>query len=71
MGGLEPAYPHKFKYKVVPVSDRSGENISQHFTTVTQWIKQAIDGGGKVLIHCWAGNSRSCAFAIAYLMKYN
>lgn len=29
---------------------------------------QSIDAGGRVLVHCYAGQSRSIAFAMAYLI---
>ena len=43
---------HKqFKYKVVNVLDMPFENIMKYFQSCIAFIKQAINGGGKVLVH--------------------
>jgi len=57
------------KYKVVNAMDVPWENLSKHFDSCSKFIKQAVIAGGKVLIHCYAGVSRSAAICVAYLMK--
>lgn len=68
MGGLEPMYPKEFKYKKLALEDSPYENISSQFENICMWISDAMDRGGKILVHCWAGVSRSSTIIIAYLM---
>ena len=49
--------------------DEQNENIGRHFNGVHSFIKQAILGGGVVLVHCFSGLNLSPAFVIAYLIK--
>lgn len=44
-------------------------NIMKHFPTAIQFMKEAISSGGTVLVHCYAGISRSASCVIAYLMQ--
>ena len=52
----------------IPVVDQYSENIYQHFETTSTWIQTAINKGGRVLVHCHAGVSRSSTLVCAYLM---
>jgi len=45
-------------------------DISAHFDSAAQFIDDEIRSGGRVLVHCAAGISRSCTLLLAYLMKY-
>ncbi|XP_066254418.1 dual specificity protein phosphatase 14-like isoform X1 [Euwallacea similis] len=54
----------------VNVLDSSDSNISQYFDEVADVIEQVAASGGRTLIHCLAGISRSATFCIAYLMKH-
>ena len=56
------------KYKVVNVMDVPWENLAKHFPSCNKFIKQALEGGGNVFVHCYAGVSRSAAVCCAYLM---
>lgn len=51
------------------VADESGANIAQHFEPSYQFVEEAESEGGKVLIHCGAGASRSATLCAAYLMR--
>eukprot|EP00658_Telonema_sp_P-2_P066061 TRINITY_DN55175_c0_g1_i2.p1 TRINITY_DN55175_c0_g1~~TRINITY_DN55175_c0_g1_i2.p1 ORF type:complete len:264 (+),score=30.71 TRINITY_DN55175_c0_g1_i2:123-914(+) len=59
-----------FEYKVVgDCKDNPKSNISRYFGEVTEWIQEAIAGGGVVFIHCHWGQSRSATLVLAYLIK--
>ena len=38
---------------------------------VLEKINTAINNNNKVLVHCYAGQQRSCAVVACYLIKYN
>lgn len=57
-------------YLHIPVWDMEGVDISQHFPTVLDFVKQAQDVQGKVLIHCRAGISRSSTLVMVCLMQH-
>ena len=49
--------------------DVDHQNIIQHFDESNEFIQQAYKAGGKILIHCQAGVSRSATILAACLMK--
>eukprot|EP01029_Cantina_marsupialis_P004867 TRINITY_DN151492_c0_g2_i1.p1 TRINITY_DN151492_c0_g2~~TRINITY_DN151492_c0_g2_i1.p1 ORF type:complete len:583 (+),score=186.04 TRINITY_DN151492_c0_g2_i1:71-1819(+) len=60
-----------FEYLTLFLCDSSQEPISCYFNEVIQIVERERKTGGKTLIHCQMGISRSCAFVVAYLMaKY-
>lgn len=66
---LEPAYPNDFVYKKIEVLDSPDTNLEQHFDECFNFIDEAKRQGGGVLVHCFAGRSRSVTIVVAYLMK--
>ncbi|XP_032451888.1 serine/threonine/tyrosine-interacting protein isoform X2 [Nasonia vitripennis] len=66
---IKPNFPDKFKYLVLDIADNATENIIKHFKKVKSFIDEALNSGGKVLVHGNAGISRSAALVIAYLME--
>jgi len=44
------------------------ENLSKYFLACNKFIKGALEQGGTVFVHCYAGVSRSATIVIAYLM---
>jgi len=60
--------PFGIKYKGLKLLDVSQTNISIHFNEVADFIDEAIAGGGKILVNCHMGVSRSSAAVLAYLM---
>ncbi|XP_058792523.1 serine/threonine/tyrosine-interacting protein B-like [Phymastichus coffea] len=66
---IRPNFPERFQYLVLDIADSTTENIIQHFQKVKQFIDQALNSGGQVLVHGNAGISRSAALVLAYLME--
>lgn len=64
-------FPNDFVYKIVVIHDSPDADISIYFDECIDFIKNAIKQNKKnrILIHCWAGISRSATITIAYLMK--
>jgi protein-tyrosine phosphatase len=67
--GFKPFFPGEFNYMVIQVLDMPFENLIRHFKSALDFIKSSIIGGGSVLVHCFAGVSRSASVVIAYLMR--
>lgn len=64
-------FPDDFIYKIISIHDSPDEDISIYFDECIDFISNAIkkNNKNKVLIHCWAGISRSSTITIAYLMR--
>lgn len=67
--GIQPFFPNDLKYKVINVLDNSNQSLLRHFPAAIAFIKDGILRGGGVLVHCYAGVSRSSTCVIAYLMQ--
>ncbi|XP_068114096.1 dual specificity protein phosphatase 5 [Hyperolius riggenbachi] len=59
----------QYDYKWIPVEDNHTTDISSHFQEAIDFIDTVRHSGGKVLVHCEAGISRSPTICMAYLMK--
>ncbi|OQR96994.1 hypothetical protein ACHHYP_12867 [Achlya hypogyna] len=62
--------PEGFVYTRVAVADLPTASIDKHFSESNAIIERARHTGGKVLVHCFAGKSRSVTLVLAYLMTY-
>ena len=65
---VSPQFPEDFVYKTVPVRDVESEDIQQYLPDTTKFIKDAVDSGGRVLVHCVCGVSRSATIVAAWMM---
>ncbi|KAK7930123.1 hypothetical protein WMY93_006518 [Mugilogobius chulae] len=65
---LQPA-KGRYDYKWIPVEDSHMADISSHFQEAIQFIDKVKQSGGKVLVHCEAGISRSPTICMAYIMR--
>ncbi|XP_075071812.1 dual specificity protein phosphatase 5 [Mixophyes fleayi] len=59
----------QYNYKWIPVEDNHTTDISRHFQEAIDFIDTVRRAGGRVLVHCEAGISRSPTICMAYLMK--
>uniref|UniRef100_UPI00358FB292 dual specificity protein phosphatase 10 n=1 Tax=Myxine glutinosa TaxID=7769 RepID=UPI00358FB292 len=58
------------RYKRLPATDSSKQNLRQYFEEACEFIEEAHQSGLGLLVHCQAGVSRSATIIIAYLMKH-
>lgn len=54
----------------VPVFDDPAEDLYQYFEQCSDAIEEAVRSGGKCLVYCKNGRSRSAAICTAYLMRH-
>lgn len=54
----------------IPVSDSPVSPLCEHFDAVADKVQRTAELGGRTLLHCKAGVSRSAALCLAYLMKH-
>ena len=66
---VKSKYPETYCYHRIDLEDDPSENIDRHFQECFDFINTARDIGGKVLVHCYQGKSRSVALICAYLMR--
>ncbi len=64
----ENRFPDKIKYLTLYLKDSRGENIECVFYDVIDFLDSVKQQGGKVLVHCVQGISRSVALCISYLI---
>mmetsp|Transcript_4923 Transcript_4923/g.7290 ORF Transcript_4923/g.7290 Transcript_4923/m.7290 type:complete len:361 (+) Transcript_4923:67-1149(+) len=61
-------FPEDYTYHKINLPDEPGSDLNSHFSKAFEFIEDAKKGGGKVLIHCYQGVSRSSTITLAYLM---
>lgn len=64
-------YESDFTYHRIPITDNLNINIRQYFERTCEIIDNIIENKQKILVHCYAGISRSATIVIAYIMKKN
>ncbi|KAL8140919.1 hypothetical protein V2J09_006940 [Rumex salicifolius] len=68
IGQSESQYPDLFEYKSFSITDEEDSNISSIFEDGCDFIDHVEQTGGKVLVHCFEGRSRSATMVLAYLI---
>ena len=69
---LEAAHPAKFEYlKLKGFTDNTHTHLCDHISLALPWIQEALENGGRVLLHCATGSSRSGSIMLAYLIRYH
>lgn len=63
-------HPETFHYLSFIIDDVPSANISYYFPYIWEYINEALNEGGKVLINCWAGISRASTSLISYLITH-
>ncbi|XP_034025776.1 dual specificity protein phosphatase 26-like [Thalassophryne amazonica] len=58
----------KITYMGIEAHDSCGFDMSGNFQPAAHFIHKALRAGGKVLVHCHVGVSRSATLVLAYLM---
>ncbi len=66
---LEEHFPNDFVYLKINVIDDVNEDIFKYFDNIYKFVDDCISNGGKILIHCAAGISRSTTCTCVYLIK--
>lgn len=61
-------YPSKLSHLHIPLYDSSDQNLNEYFDDAIEFIDKHIKNGN-VLVHCYAGISRSSTIVLAYLVK--
>ncbi|KAI5563047.1 hypothetical protein POPTR_015G105000v4 [Populus trichocarpa] len=68
IGQSESQHPDLFQYKNFSITDDEDSNISCIFEEASDFIDHVESVGGRVLVHCFEGRSRSATLVLAYLM---
>ncbi|XP_061584834.1 dual specificity protein phosphatase 18-like [Cololabis saira] len=69
-GSSCPPPPGVEEYVHIPVPDSPLSPLRDHFDAVADKISVTAERGGRTLVHCNAGVSRSAALCMAFLLKH-
>ena len=64
-------FESEFQYVTIKLADSKTSRIDRYVHVLINEIESVRKSGGRVLIHCWQGVSRSTSFVVAYLMWKN
>ncbi|XP_063913895.1 dual specificity protein phosphatase 21 isoform X1 [Zophobas morio] len=65
-----PLHRSDVVYHKIPILDSGNTRIYQYFDEAADLVQKVANSGGKTLIYCVAGVSRSASICLAYLMKH-
>jgi Leucine-rich repeat (LRR) protein/protein-tyrosine phosphatase len=66
---IPPPHLDDIKYLIIYAEDARTTSLIKHFDDTGMFIRDALEKGEGVIVHCMAGVSRSATVTIAYLMK--
>jgi len=67
---IDNFFPSIFKYLNIREYDVEETDLMKYWDQTHNFIKECLGSGGKVLVHCKMGISRSASTVIAFAMKY-
>jgi len=67
---IDNFFPAAFQYLNIREYDEETTDLLKHWNKTFNFINDAKEGGGKVLVHCKMGISRSASTVCAFTMKY-
>jgi len=62
---------HGIELKELKLRDNAGENICEKFRESGMWLRSSLATGGRVMVNCWQGASRSATIVLAYLIQHH
>ena len=65
---FNPPFEDKFNYLHIEAYDDESQDINQYFEISNEFISECLNQGGKILIHCMGGRSRSVTLFLAFLI---
>jgi len=65
---FNPPFEDKFKYLHIEAYDDESQDITQYFEISNEFIDECLKQGGKILIHCMGGRSRSVTLFLSFLI---
>jgi hypothetical protein len=65
---FNPPFEDKFNYLHIEAYDDESQDISQYFEISNEFINECLNQGGKILIHCMVGRSRSVCLFLGFLI---
>ena len=65
---FNPPFEDKFNYLHIEAYDDESQDISQYFEISNEFIDECLNQGGKILIHCMVGCSRSVCLFLGFLI---
>ncbi|KAJ6761018.1 DUAL SPECIFICITY PHOSPHATASE FAMILY PROTEIN [Salix purpurea] len=68
IGQSESQHPDLFQFKNFSITDEEDSDINCIFEEASDFIDNVESVGGRVLVHCFEGRSRSATLVLAYLM---
>ncbi len=65
---IECIFRGEFNYSHIQLNDDPNTRVSHLFDEVHKYIDKVIGNNGKILVHCYAGISRSATIVISYII---
>jgi len=57
-------------YNELALRDEESEDIFEKLRPAADWIENALQGGGQILVNCYAGTSRSATVVLAFIITH-